>query len=184
MSLQNAKVGSVAAKEEDSAHRLYYQFDQPMSRLQATPNPRSTAAQKEGFLKVNLDLDLELALGNRQARGREGKHPGGQGAESSPRRRMHMTAWIFPSVERETRNALDRSWPMKARSILSHSTSNPFLMQPPVKGHVTTGLDPGYRNGCKVAVVSDTGKVLDTTVVYPTFGDRQKEEAIENLNPS
>ena len=54
-------------------------------------------------------------------------------------------------------------------------------MQPPVKGRVTMGLDPGYRNGCKVAVVDGTGKVLDTAVVYPTFGERQKDEAIEKL---
>ena len=55
-------------------------------------------------------------------------------------------------------------------------------MQPPVKGFVTMGLDPGYRNGCKVAVVDATGKVLDTTVVYPTFSDRKKQEAIEILS--
>jgi uncharacterized protein len=55
-------------------------------------------------------------------------------------------------------------------------------MQPPVKGKVTMGLDPGYRNGCKVAVVDGTGKVLDTTVVYPTYGNRQKQEAIAALS--
>ena len=54
-------------------------------------------------------------------------------------------------------------------------------MQPPVKGFVTMGLDPGYRNGCKVAVVDPTGKVLATTVVYPTFNDRKKQEAIDTL---
>ena len=52
----------------------------------------------------------------------------------------------------------------------------PLLMQPPVKGKVTMGLDPGYRMGCKVAVVDGTGKVLDTAVVYPTYGERQKNE--------
>ena len=52
-------------------------------------------------------------------------------------------------------------------------------MQPPVKGRVTMGLDPGYRNGCKVAVVDATGKVLDTAVVYPTFSERKKQEAID-----
>ena len=55
-------------------------------------------------------------------------------------------------------------------------------MQPPVKGFVTMGLDPGYRNGCKVAVVDETGKVLDTSVVYPTFSERKKQEAIETLS--
>ena len=54
-------------------------------------------------------------------------------------------------------------------------------MQPPVKGKVTMGLDPGYRMGCKVAVVDGTGKVLDTAVVYPTYGERQRKEAIAAL---
>src|SRR5699024_3282626 len=58
----------------------------------------------------------------------------------------------------------------------------PLLMQPPVKGHVTMGLDPGYRMGCKVAVIDPTGKVLDTTVVYPTHGERGKQEAIAKLS--
>ena len=58
----------------------------------------------------------------------------------------------------------------------------PLLMQPPVKGKVTMGLDPGYRNGCKVAVVDGTGKVLDTTVVYPTFNEKKKQEAIGILS--
>ena len=58
----------------------------------------------------------------------------------------------------------------------------PLLMQPPVKGKVTMGLDPGYRMGCKVAVVDGTGKVLDTAVVYPTHGERQKQEAIAKLS--
>ncbi|MEG0598055.1 MAG: helix-hairpin-helix domain-containing protein, partial [Oscillospiraceae bacterium] len=57
----------------------------------------------------------------------------------------------------------------------------PLLMQPPVKGKVTLGLDPGYRTGCKVAVVDGTGKVLDTAVIYPTHGDRQKAESIATL---
>ena len=58
----------------------------------------------------------------------------------------------------------------------------PLLMQPPVKGFVTMGLDPGYRNGCKVAVIDGTGKVLDTAVVYPTFSEARKNEAIRTLS--
>ena len=72
------------------------------------------------------------------------------------------------------------SRPTKGLSGCSGSTSSPF-MQPPVKGFVTMGLDPGYRNGCKVAVVDGTGKVLDTAVVYPTFSERKKQEAIDVL---
>ena len=87
---------------------------------------------------------------------------------------------IFPSLEREIRAALtDRA----DEGAIGQFALNlkPLLMQPPVKGKVTMGLDPGYRMGCKVAVVDGTGKVLDTAVVYPTYGERQKNEAIAAL---
>ena len=88
---------------------------------------------------------------------------------------------IFPSVQREIRNELtDRA----SQGAIANFALNlkPLLMQPPVKGFVTMGLDPGYRNGCKVAVIDPTGKVLDTAVVYPTFSERKKQEAISILS--
>ena len=92
-------------------------------------------------------------------------------------------AWdrlLFPSLEREIRSALTEK---AGEGAIGQFALNlkPLLMQPPVKGKVTMGLDPGYRMGCKVAVVDGTGKVLDTAVVYPTYGQRQKEEAIAAL---
>ena len=88
---------------------------------------------------------------------------------------------IFPAIQREVRSELsDRAY---AGAIHNFALNlKPLLMQPPVKGFVTMGLDPGYRNGCKVAIVDPTGKVLDTTVVYPTFSERKKQEAIEILS--
>ena len=88
---------------------------------------------------------------------------------------------IFPSIQREIRADLTE----RAGAGAIHNFAlnlKPLLMQPPVKGFVTMGLDPGYRNGCKVAVVDPTGKVLATSVVYPTFSDRKKQEAIEILD--
>ncbi len=175
---RSAKVGSVAAKEEDSVYRLYYQFDQPLSKLQSHQILAINRGEKEGFLKVDLDLDRELAVGTVK---HSVVNPG-----SSASKFVEAAAedaydrLIYPSMERETRNALTD---LANEGAIHNFALNlkPLLMQPPVKGHVTMGLDPGYRNGCKVAVVSDTGKVLDTTVVYPTFGERQKEEAIEKL---
>ena len=87
---------------------------------------------------------------------------------------------IFPSVEREMRGLLTEQADEGAIKMFGLNLK-PLLMQPPVKGFVTMGLDPGYRNGCKVAVVDATGKVLDTAVVYPTFSQRKKEEAIDTL---
>ena len=88
---------------------------------------------------------------------------------------------IYPSLEREVRGALGER---AAEGAIANFALNlkPLLMQPPVKGHVTMGLDPGYAHGCKVAVIDGTGKVLDTTVVYPTYGERQKKEAITRLS--
>ena len=88
---------------------------------------------------------------------------------------------IFPSLEREMRTALTEK---ASEGAIGQFALNlkPLLMQPPVKGKVTMGLDPGYRMGCKVAVVDGTGKVLDTAVVYPTYGERQKNEAIAALS--
>ena len=87
---------------------------------------------------------------------------------------------IYPSLEREARSTLTDS---ACEGAIGQFALNlkPLLLQPPVKGHVTMGLDPGYAHGCKVAVVDGTGKVLDTTVVYPTYGERQRKEAITRL---
>ena len=84
-------------------------------------------------------------------------------------------------MERELRTALTD---MANEQAIHNFALNlrPLLMQPPVKGAITMGLDPGYSHGCKVAVVDETGKVLDTTVVYPTFGEKQKQDAIAKLS--
>ncbi|MEG1858648.1 MAG: helix-hairpin-helix domain-containing protein, partial [Pseudoflavonifractor sp.] len=87
---------------------------------------------------------------------------------------------IAPSLEREIRNMLTEAASEGAIKMFALNLK-PLLMQPPVKGKVTMGLDPGYRNGCKVAVVDGTGKVLDTAVVYPTFSESKKQEAITAL---
>ena len=88
---------------------------------------------------------------------------------------------IFPSLERELRSDLTE---MANEGAIGQFALNlrPLLMQPPVKGKVTMGLDPGYRMGCKVAVVDGTGKVLDTAVVYPTWSEKHKNEAIRTLS--
>jgi len=171
-------IGSAAAKEEDSVYSLYYQFSQPVSRLQGHQILAINRGEKEGFLKVSLDIDRERALG--VVCGAIVK-PGSaasdfvRGAAEDGYDRL-----LFPSMEREIRSALTDT---AAEGAIHNFALNlkPLLMQPPVKGHVTMGLDPGYRNGCKVAVVDATGKALDTAVVYPTYGERQKSEAIDRL---
>lgn len=165
--------------EKESVYRLYYNFTSPISRLQNHQILAINRGEKEEFLKVSIAL------------------PGAEGQAVVCRGALKPTAQIStfvraaaedayirliaPSAERELRSALtDRA----AESAIGNFALNlkPLLMQRPVKGFVTMGLDPGYRNGCKVAVVDGTGRVLDTSVVYPTFSQRKKDEAIEILS--
>ena len=175
---KRAALGSKAADPDiDSVYRLYYDFSQPISKLQSHQILALNRGEKEGFLKLNLDMDRDTAL---QSLRRMTVIPGtpamafvAAAAEDSYDR------LIFPSLERELRNLLtDAANEAAIRNFALNL--KPLLMQPPVKG-TTMGLDPGYSHGCKVAVVDETGKVLDTTVVYPTFGDRQKRDAITKL---
>ena len=178
LTAQRAVLRSKAAKEEDSVYRLYYDFTQPVSRLQSHQVLALNRGEREGWLKISVDMDEELAV---QTIRRAVVTPGTPAmaflgavcADSYDR-------LLAPSLERELRGTLTDT---AAESAIHNFALNlrPLLMQPPVKGHVTMGLDPGYAHGCKVAVVDATGRVLDTAVVYPTFSERKKQEAIDTL---
>ncbi|NLU25408.1 MAG: RNA-binding transcriptional accessory protein [Clostridiales bacterium] len=166
-------------KEEDSVYRLYYDFTQLISKLAGHQVMAVNRGEKEEFLKVSVVFDRELALKSIERQVLTGASPVADfiraaGADSYDR-------LLFPSLEREVRNLLTDSASEGAIRMFGLNLK-PLLMQPPVKGHVTMGLDPGFAHGCKVAVIDGTGKVLDTTVVYPTYGQRQKEEAIARLS--
>ena len=165
--------------EEAGVYKLYYDFSQPISRLLDHQILAINRGEKEEILKPNVTL------------------PGNEGyavvRRAALKPVMTVSAFvrdaaddafdrlIFPSIQREVRSELsDRAYAGAIRNFALNL--KPLLMQPPVKGFVTMGLDPGYRNGCKVAVVDATGKVLDTAVVYPTFNERKKQEAISILS--
>ena len=174
-----AVLRSEAATEEDSVYRLYYDFSQSISKLQGHQILAINRGEKEDKLRVSVELDRELALQNVR---RAVIKPGSRAmvfvraAADDAYDRL-----IWPSMERETRAALTDTACEGAIKMFAINL-RPLLMQPPVKGKVTMGLDPGYRNGCKVAVVDGTGKVLDTAVVYPTFSAGKKAEAIRILS--
>ncbi|MDO5400468.1 MAG: Tex family protein [Eubacteriales bacterium] len=165
--------------EEDSVYRLYFDFSQPIQRLLDHQILALNRGEKEGILKISVAL------------------PGNDGPALVCRHALKPTLnvsafvraaaedaydrLIFPAIQREVRNELsDRAYGGAIHNFALNL--KPLLMQPPVKGFVTMGLDPGYRNGCKVAVIDPTGKVLDTAVVYPTFNERKKQEAISVLS--
>ena len=178
MLLSLGQLRSLAATEEDTVYRLYYDFIQPLRKLQGHQILAINRGEKEEKLKVSVELDRDLAL---QAVRRAVVIPGSRAMEFV--RAAAEDAYdrlLFPSLEREIRSFLTDGANEGAIGQFALNLK-PLLLQPPVKGKVTMGLDPGYRNGCKVAVVDGTGRVLDTTVVYPTFGERQKNEAIGAL---
>ena len=172
-------VSSAAAKEpEDTVYRLYYDFKSPLNRAMGHQVLAINRGEREEILKVSVEMDRETALiPIRRAVLRPGAPAMAfvRAAAEDAYDRL-----IFPSVEREMRNLLTENADEGAIHNFALNLK-PLLMQPPVKGKVTMGLDPGYRNGCKVAVVDGTGKVLDTAVVYPTFSERKKQEAIDVL---
>ena len=174
-----AVLKSEAVTEEDSVYRLYYDFSQSIGKLQGHQILAINRGEKEDKLKVSVGLDRELALQNvRRAVIKPGSRAMAfvRAAADDAYDRL-----IWPSMERETRAALTDTACEGAIKMFALNL-RPLLMQPPVKGKVTMGLDPGYRNGCKVAVVDGTGKVLDTAVVYPTFSAGKKAEAIRILS--
>ncbi len=176
---KNGTLRSEAAVEEDTVYRLYYDFTQPLSRMQGHQVLAINRGEKEEKLKVSVRLDRELAL--RTLR-RRVVMPGSRAMEFvKAAAEDAYDRLIFPSLEREARSALTEEAGEGAVGQFALNLK-PLLMQPPVKGKVTMGLDPGYRMGCKVAVVDGTGKVLDTAVVYPTYNERKKAEAIALLS--
>ena len=169
---------SCAATEEDSVYRLYYDFTQPLSKLQGHQILAINRGEKENMLKVSVTLDRDRALPLLR---RAVVKPGSPAMEFiKAAAEDAYDRLLFPSLEREERSRLTEQATEGAIGQFALNLK-PLLMQPPVKGKVTMGLDPGYRMGCKVAVVDETGKVLDTTVVYPTYGARQEQEAIATL---
>jgi len=169
---------SKGAKEEDSVYRLYYDFKEPIVRLQSHRVLAVNRGEKEGFLKTDVEIDAVVALDTVKSRsvisGSISSDFVASAAEDA------YSRLIFPSVEREVRNEMTDMASEQAIKMFGLNLK-PLLMQPPVKNKVTMGFDPAYRTGCKIAVVDGTGKVLETGVIYPTPPYNKTEEAKQTL---
>ena len=177
--LRQGRLTTAAATEEDSVYRNYYDFSSPLHKLQDHQVLAINRGEKENYLSVRVEIEDSAALPaiNRQVLGfASAAVPFVRAAAEDAWRRL-----LQPSLVNEIRSRLSDT---AYEGAIANFALNlkPLLMQPPVKGHVTMGLDPGYAHGCKVAVIDGTGKVLDTTVVYPTFGERRRKEAIAELS--
>ena len=169
---------SRAAGEEDSVYRLYYDYAEPLPRVQSHRVLAVNRGEREGFLRVSVKIDEAAA---EQTVRRAAVKPGSfsmafvAAAAADAWKRL-----LEPSMERELRGELTDAACEQAIKNFSLNL-RPLLMQPPVKNRVTLGFDPAYRTGCKLAVVDGTGKVLETGVVYPTPPHNKKAEAARTI---
>ena len=162
------------AKEEDSVYRMYYDFRDPVRTIAAHRILALNRGEKEEFLKVTLETDEEKAATQTKA---AFVRPGSPASEQVAL--ACEDAWsrlLFPSLEREIRNELTDRANVQAIKVFSDNLHQ-LLMQPPIKGKVTLGVDPGFRTGCKLAVVDENGKVLDTGVGHFTLPGQEAAKA-------
>ncbi len=167
-----------ASKEEDSVYAMYYDYSEPVKTMAAHRILAVNRGEREEYLKVTLSVpgdDAVLKVKNHYVRGRS--------PASDQIILACEDAWdrlLFPSLEREIRNELTNRANSQAIRVFAQNLHQ-LLMQPPIRGKVTLGVDPGFRTGCKLAVVDENGKVLDTGVGYFTLPgmDRAKAEAAE-----
>ena len=171
--------GTGEEQEKDKGtYAMYQDFSEPVGRIAPHRVLAINRGVKEGALKASIQLAEEKAVGLICRRAVTAKNPCGRAVEAAAR-----DSWkrlIAPSVENETFSTLFEAASEQAIKVFGENLHH-LLMQPPVKDQVVLGLDPGYRNGCKIAVVDGTGRVLDTAVVYPTQPYNRVEEAKKKL---
>lgn len=171
---QGVVVSRAAKPDEDSVYSQYYDYREPAAKIAGHRVLAIDRGEREEFLKASLELDQDKAMNIVNSVALKGPSPCYEAVSEAAL--DAYTRLIFPSVERELRSTLSENAQEAAIKVFSVNLRN-LLMQPPVKGKVAMGLDPGYRTGCKVAVVDATGRVLDTGVIYPTHSQSRVQEA-------
>ncbi len=168
---------TAADKDTESVYTNYYEYSEPVSKIAGHRVLAIDRGEREKFLKVSVTLDAVKASNVITS---ATLNPAGSPCTETVRE-AGADAYdrlIYPSIEREIRNMLTENAATSAIKVFALNTKE-LLLAPPVKGKVVIGLDPGYRTGCKVAVVDATGKVLDTGVIYVTHSEAQRNQAKE-----
>ena len=171
----NGLLTSKAATEEDSVYKNYYEYAEPVGKTQPHRILAINRGEKEKFLNVSININEEIVLTYlfKQVLAKETSASQTLVKEAAEDAYKRL---IAPSIENEIRAELTDSAQEQAMKVFKVNLKN-LLMQPPIKGMTVLGLDPGYRTGCKVGVVDETGKVLDTGVIYITHSKQKEEEA-------
>ncbi len=180
MTFENGMVETKAAKDEDSVYSQYYDYAEPVSKIPPHRLLAVNRGEKEGYLSVKLDVDPEQII-KYLCRKLVSKKPSPAAEYIKLAAEDSYKRLIAPSIETEIRNSLTESAQEASIKIFGKNLSG-LLLQPPIKGRIVLGLDPGYRTGCKIAVVDETGKVLDTGIIYCTLPNHDKEKAKKILN--
>ena len=176
---QTCQVQTTASGEEDSVYRMYYDYQEPLRLMPSHRVLAMNRGEKEGFLKIELVVDEQQV--QRIIQQEYVAHTGSIATQYVVSAcEDAYTRLIAPSLDTELRNDLTDKAQQAAIRVFALNLK-PLLMQPPVKGKVAMGLDPGYRMGCKVAVVDATGRVLDTAVVYLTKSQAEAAAAKTKL---
>ena len=181
--LHKAVIVTKKAKDEDSVYAQYYDFKESAGKIANHRILAIARGEKEGFLKVSVEYDHDRALEIcdrvvASVRKEQGLNRPEYEADCFINDAVEdaYDRLIKPSIDREVRSMLTERADNDAIEVFAKNL-RPLLMQPPVKNKVVLALDPGYRNGCKCAVVAGTGKVLDTGIIYVTMGAGRKEQA-------
>ncbi len=171
---KNAVILTTKGTKENEVYSMYYEYSESIQKIAPHRILAINRGEKEEALRVTLSAEPQPCFAMMERRVIRHNSPLTQRlseiCEDSYKR------LIFPSLERELRAELTEKADAQAIGVFSENLKN-LLMQPPMKGSVTMGFDPAYRTGCKIAVVDRTGKVLDTTVVYPTPPQSKTEQA-------
>jgi uncharacterized protein len=175
LTFKEGVIATSGKKEEDSPYRMYYDFREPVARIAPHRVLAIDRGEREEFLSVKLEAPEDRIVSWLKSRSltKDGSifKTYVESAVEDAYSRL-----IKPSIENEIRGSLTEAAQEQAIKVFSENLRN-LLLQPPVKGNVVLGLDPAYRTGCKMAVVSDTGRVLYTGVIYPTPPQNRVEEA-------
>ena len=176
--VKNGKLVTRAATKEESVYDMYYEYEEGCAKIPGHRVLAINRGEKEGALKVSLEALPDWPLSVIRASLIRCESPAAPYLKAAGEDSYNRL--LFPSLENEVRNMLTERSQEAAMEVFAKNLEQ-LLMQPPVKGSVVLGLDPAYRTGCKVAVVDETGKVLDTTVIYPTPPQSKVKEAMHVL---